>query len=115
MTLAEVVQLVRETLPHGRQHGVDVYLLPCQMAIEALCAAEPWAKFVLAEEVAHQLWVAFIDEDPELTWDHRCRLILVDDEIAEVLMDLSIHFRPSFFQKMQRLSDKNLDGDGAES
>ncbi len=65
MTLTEVVQLVQETLPKGRHHGLEVYLLPCRIALEALCAAEPWAKFVLAEEVAHQLWVAFIDEDPE--------------------------------------------------
>jgi hypothetical protein len=103
VTLTEVVELVRETLPHGRHHGVAVYVLPCRIAFDTLCAVEPWAKFVLAEEVAHQLWVAFVDEDPEQAWDHRSRLILVDDEIAEVLMDLSIHFRPSFYEKMQLL------------
>jgi hypothetical protein len=103
VTLTEVVQLVRETLPRGRHHGVAVYLLPCRLAFETLCAVEPWAKFVLAEEVAHHLWVAFIDEDPERAWDHRSRLILMDDDIAEVLMDLSIHFRPSFFHNMQLL------------
>lgn len=103
MTLTEVAQLVREALPHGRHRGVEVYLLPCRIAFERLCAVEVWAKFVLAEEVAHQLWVAFVDEAPEQAWDHRSRLILVDDDIAEVLMDLSIHFRPSFYEKMQLL------------
>ena len=103
MTLTEVVQLVREVLPKGRHEGVEVYVLPCRLSFEALCAMEPWARFVLAEEVAHQLWVAVVDEAPEQAWDHRSRLILVDDDIAEVLMDLSIHFRPSFYHKMQLL------------
>ena len=82
MTFAEVVELVQETIPQGRHQGIKAYILPHRIAFEALCTIEPWAKFVLAEEVAHQLWVAFIDEAPGQDWEHRCRLILVDDEIA---------------------------------
>ena len=105
MILTEVVQLVREALPHGRQEGVNAYVLPRLISFDALCLVEPWAKFVLAEEVAQQLWVAFIDEAPGEAWDHRSRLLLIDDEISEVLMDLSIHFRPSFYDEMKRLDD----------
>jgi hypothetical protein len=101
LTLIEVEQLVRNTLPKGRHQQVKVYILPRMLSLDALCTAEPWAKFVLAEEVAQQLWVAFIDEEPDLAWDHRSRLLLVDDDIAEVLMDLSVHFRPSFYAEMQ--------------
>ena len=104
MILKEVVQLVRTVLPQGRQEGVNAYVLPRLISFDALCAVEPWAKFVLAEEVAQHLWVAFIDEAPEQAGEHRSRLILVDDEIAEVLMDLSIHFRPTFYDEMQLLS-----------
>ncbi len=104
MTFAEVVELVQEAIPRGREQGIRAYILPRRIAFEALCTIEPWAKFVLAEEVAHQLWVVFIDEDPEQTSEHRCRLILVDDEIAEVLMDLSIHFKPSMFKDMEPLA-----------
>ena len=104
MTLTEVVQLVRAVLPRGRQEGVNAYILPRLISFDALCAVEPWAKFVLAEEVAQHLWVAFVDEAPEQGWEHRSRLILIDDEIAEVLMDLSIHFRPTFYHEMQLLS-----------
>ena len=105
MTFAEVVELVRETIPKGGRHqGIQAYILPRRIAFDALCTIEPWAKFVLAEEVAHQLWVVFIDEAPEQDEDHRCRLILVDDDIAEVLMDLSIHFQPNMFQDMEPLS-----------
>lgn len=105
MTFAEVVELVRETIPKGgRYQGIKAYILPRRIAFEALCMIEPWAKFVLAEEVAHQLWVVFIDEAPEQDGEHRCRLILVDDDIAEVLMDLSIHFQPNMFQDMEPLS-----------
>ncbi len=104
MTFAEVVELVQETIPQGRHQGIKAYILPRRIAFEALCTIEPWAKFVLAEEVAHQLWVLFIDEAPEQDWEHRCRLILVDDEIAEVLMDLSIHFQPNMFQEMEPLA-----------
>ena len=104
MTLEEVEQLIRESLPLGRCQDIVTYVLPRRISFDALCVVEPWAKFVMAEEVAHQLWVAFIDEAPEEPWDHRCRMILVDDDIAEVLMDLSIHFRPSFFNNMQVLS-----------
>ena len=105
MTLIEVVQLVRETLPQGRQEDVNAYVLPRLISFDALCLVEPWAKFVLAEEVAQQLWVAFIDEAPGEAWDHRSRLLLVDDEISEVLMDLSIHFRPTFYDEMKLLDD----------
>ncbi|ETX07529.1 hypothetical protein [Candidatus Entotheonella palauensis] len=105
MTFAEVVKLVQETIPKGGRHqGVKAYILPRRIAFETLCTIEPWAKFVLAEEVAHQLWVVFIDEAPEQAWEHRCRLILVGDEIAEVLMDLSIHFQPNMFREMEPLS-----------
>ncbi len=105
MTFAEVIKLVQETIPKGGRHqGVKAYILPRRVAFEALCTTEPWAKFVLAEEVAHQLWVVFIDEAPGQDWEHRCRLILVDDEIAEVLMDLSVHFQPNMFQEMESLS-----------
>ena len=105
MTFAEVVELVQETIPQGgRYQGVKAYILPRRIAFEALCAQEPWAKFVLAEEVAHQLWMVFIDEAPEQAEEHRCRLILVDDDIAEVLMDLSVHFQPHLFQEMEPLS-----------
>jgi hypothetical protein len=104
VTLTEVVQLVRAALPRGRQEGVNAYVLPRLISFDALCAVEPWAKFVLAEEVAQHLWVAFIDEAPDEGGEHRSRLILVDDEIAEVLMDLSIHFRPTFYNEMQLLS-----------
>lgn len=105
MTFAEVVELVQETIPKGGRHrGIQAYILPRCIAFETLCTIEPWAKFVLAEEVAHQLWVVFIDEVPEQEGEHRCRLILVDDEIAEVLMDLSIHFQPNMFQEMEPLS-----------
>ena len=105
MTLAEVIELARETIVKGGRHqGVNAYILPRRMAFETLCALEPWAKFVLAEEVAHQLWVVFIDEAPEAAEAHRCRLILVDDDIAEVLMDLSVHFQPYLFQEMEPLS-----------
>ncbi len=104
MTFAEVVELVQETIPQGgRYQGVKAYILPRRIAFETLCAMEPWAKFVLAEEVAHQLWMAFIDEAPGQDWEHHCRLILVDDEIAEVLMDLSVHFQPNMFQEMEPL------------
>ena len=104
MTLTEVVQLVQAVLPRGRQEGVNAYVLPRSISFDGLCAVEPWAKFVLAEEVAQQLWVVFVDEAPEQAWEHRSRLILVDDEIAEVLMDLSVHFRPTFYDEMQLLS-----------
>lgn len=104
MTLTEVVQLVRAALTRGRQEGVNAYVLPRLISFEVLCAVEPWAKFVLAEEVAQHLWVAFIDEAPEQAGEHRSRLILIDDEIAEVLMDLSIHFRPTFYDEMELLS-----------
>ncbi len=103
MTLTEVIQLVRAVLPKGRHENVKIYVLPRLMSLEELCNAEPWAQFVLAEEVAQQLWVAFIDEEPEQDWDHRSRLILVDDDIAEVLMDLSVHFRPNCYADMQPL------------
>jgi hypothetical protein len=105
MTLEEVIQLVKAILPKGRQQGVRIYILPRLISVDELCAVEPWAKFVLAEEVAQQLWVAFIDEDPGTAWEHRSRVILVDDDIAEVLMDLSVHFCPSFIGEMQVLSE----------
>ena len=105
MTLAEVVQLVKAALPRGRYQGINAYVLPRLISFDTLCLVEPWAKFVLAEEVAQQLWVAFIDEEPEKEWDHRGRVILVDDEISEVLMDLSVHFRPTFYDEMERLTD----------
>ncbi len=105
MTFAEVVELVQDTIPKGGRHqGVKAYILPRRIAFEALCTLEPWAKFVLAEEVAHQLWMVFVDEAPGQDGEHRCRLILVDDEIAEVLMDLSVHFQPNAFQEMESLS-----------
>ncbi len=104
MILTEVVQLVRDVLPRGRHKGIKAYVLPRRLSFDTLCAIEPWARFVLAEEVAQQLWVIFIDEEPEREWEHRSRLILVDDDIAEVLMDLSVHFRPSFFHEMEPLS-----------
>lgn len=104
MTLGEVEQLVRKAFPKGRQQGVKAYILPRILSLDELCTAEPWAKFVLAEEVTQRLWIVFIDEEPSLAWDHRGRLILVDDEIAEVLMDLSVHFRPHFYEDMQPLS-----------
>ena len=103
MTLEEVVRLVKTALPKGRHQGVKLYLLPRVLTLDELCTMEPWSKFVLADEVIHQLWVAFIDEEPGAAWDHRSRLLLVDDEIAEVLLDLSIHFRPSFFTEMRPL------------
>ena len=103
MTLEEVIQHVKVALPKGRQRGVKTYILPRVLTLDELCAMEPWSKFVLADEVTHRLWVAFIDEEPGTAWDHRSRLILVDDEIAEVLMDLSLHFRPSFFAEMRPL------------
>lgn len=105
MTLAEVVQLVKAALPQGRFEGICAYVLPRLISFDALCMVEPWAKFVLAEEVAQQLWVAFIDEEPEQEWDHRGRIILVDDEISEILMDLSVHFPPTFYHEMECLSD----------
>lgn len=105
MTLAEAIQLVKSTLSERRRQGDKTYILPRLISVDELCAVEPWAKFVLAEEVAQQLWVAFIDEEPGSAWDHRSRLILVDDDIAEVLMDLSIHFCPSFFEDMQLLNE----------
>lgn len=98
------MQLVQETLPKGRHHGVKAHVLPRVMSLDELCVAEPWAKFVLAEEVTQQLWVAFVDEEPGVAWDHRGRLIFVDDEIAEVLLDLSVHFCPSFYADMQPLT-----------
>lgn len=104
MTVSEVIQLVRATLSKGRATGVNIYLLPRSLSLEELCVAEPWAKFVLAEEVAQRLWVAFVDEEPGMAWDHRCRLLLVDDDIAEVLMDLSVHFHPSFYDEMEPVS-----------
>ncbi len=104
VTMLEVIQLVRTALPKGRQQDVTIAVLPHPMSLEELCTAEPWAKFVLAEEVAQRLWVAFVDEEPDMPWDHRSRLLLVDDDIAEVLMDLSVHFRPSFYDKMQPLN-----------
>jgi hypothetical protein len=105
VTFAEVVKLVQERIPKGGRHqGIKVYILPRRVAFEALCTIEPWAKFVLAEEVAHQLWIVFIDEAPEQEGEHRCRLILVDDDIAEVLMDLSIHFQPNMFPEMELLN-----------
>lgn len=104
MTLVEVEQLVRKALPKGRQQGIKAYILPRVLSLDELCSAEPWAKFVLAEEVIQRVWIVFIDEEPELPWDHRSRLLLVDDEIAEVLMDLSIHFRPRCYEEMRPLS-----------
>ena len=104
MTMLEVIQLVRTALPKGRHQDVTIAVLPHPMSLEELCTAEPWAKFVLAEEVAQRLWVVFVDEEPDMPWDHRSRLLLVDDDIAEVLMDLSVHFRPSFYAEMQPLS-----------
>jgi hypothetical protein len=103
MTLEEVIRLVKVALPKGRQRGVKTYILPRVLTLDELCAMEPWSRFVLADEVTHRLWVAFIDEEPGTAWDHRSRLILVDDEIAEVLMDLSLHFCPSFFAEMRPL------------
>jgi hypothetical protein len=104
VTFEEVVELAQETIPkRGRHQGIKAYILPRRIAFETLCTIEPWAKFVLAEEVAHQLWMVFIDEAPEQDGEHRCRLILVDDDIAEVLMDLSIHFKPNMFQEMTPL------------
>jgi hypothetical protein len=103
MTLEEVARLVKAALPKGRHQGVKVYILPRVLSTDELCAAEPWIRFVLAEEVTHRLWVAFVDEEPGVVWDHRSRLILVDDEIAEVLIDLSMHFCPSLFADMQPL------------
>lgn len=104
MILEEVIDLVRATLPKGRRQGVKTYILPRVVSVEELCTMDPWVKFVLAEEVAQHLWVAFVDEEPEALWDHRSRFILVDDDIAEVLIDLSIHFRPSCTNDMQVLS-----------
>ncbi len=104
MTMLEVIQLVRTALPKGRHHDVTIVVLSHPISLEELCTAEPWAKFVLAEEVAQRLWVVFVDEEPDMPWDHRSRLLLVDDDIAEVLMDLSVHFRPSFYAEMQPLS-----------
>jgi hypothetical protein len=103
MMLEEVAQLVKKVLPKGRHQGIKTYILPRVLSLDELCAAEPWSRFVLADEVTHRLWVAFIDEDPGKPWDHRSRVILVDDEIAEVLMDLSMHFRPSFLADMRPL------------
>ena len=103
MTLEEVAQLVKKALPKGRHQGIKTYILPRVLSLDELCTAEPWSRFVLADEVTHRLWVAFIDEDPGKPWDHRSRMILVDDEIAEVLMDLSMHFRPSFLADMHPL------------
>jgi hypothetical protein len=100
MTLEEVAQLVKTALPKGRSQDVKTYLLPRVLSLDELCAAEPWSRFVLADEVTHRLWVAFVDEEPDKPWDHRSRMLLVDDEIVEVLMDLSLHFRPSFLADM---------------
>ena len=104
MTLEEVIGLVRAALPKGRHQGVKAYILPRAVSVEELCTMEPWVRFVLAEEVAQHVWVAFVDEEPGTLWDHRSRFILVDDEIAEVLVDLSIHFQPSCMPDMQVLS-----------
>jgi hypothetical protein len=104
MTLEEVTQLVKTALPKGRHQGVKAYILPRVLALDELCALEPWARFVLADEVIHRLWVAFVDEEPGQAWDHRSRLIVVDDEIAEILVDLSIHFCPSFMAEMRPLT-----------
>jgi hypothetical protein len=64
MILEEVAQLVKKVLPKGRHQGVKTYILPRVLSLDELCAAEPWSRFVLADEVAHHLWVAFIDEEP---------------------------------------------------
>jgi hypothetical protein len=103
MILEEVAHLVKAALPKGRQKGVKTYILPRMLSTDELCAMEPWMRFVLAEEVTHHLWVAFVDEEPGAAWDHRSRLLLVDDEIAEVLIDLSIHFCPGIVADMQPL------------
>ena len=104
MTLDEVIQLVKVASPKGRQQGVKTYILPRVLSLEELCTAEPWARFVLAEEVTQRLWIAFIDEEPGAAWDHRGRFILVDDDIGEVLMDLSTHFCPRLLGDMHILS-----------
>lgn len=103
MMLEEVAYLVKTVLPKGRCQDVKAYILPRVLSVDELCAAEPWLRFVLAEEVTHHLWVAFVDEEPGVAWDHRSRLILVDDEIAEVLIDLSMHFCPNCIAAMQPL------------
>jgi hypothetical protein len=103
MTLEEVAHLVKTALPKGRHHDIQASILPHALSTDELCAAESWIRFVLAEEVTHRLWVAFVDEEPGRAWDHRSRLILVDDEIAEVLIDLSMHFCPSLVAQMQPL------------
>jgi hypothetical protein len=103
MTLEEVAHLVKMALPKGRHHDIQAYILPRMLSTDELCAAEPWIRFVLAEEVTHRLWVAFVDEEPGCAWDHRSRLLLIDDEITEVLIDLSMHFCPSLVVQMQLL------------
>ncbi len=106
MTFDEVRQLVMSVLPKGRCRGVKAYILPRLMSVDELCVAEPWARFVFADEVVQDVWVVFVDEDPEASEDHRSRLIVVDDEIAEVLMDLSVHFYPSFWPEMQPFNSR---------
>jgi hypothetical protein len=84
--------------------GVVLYAhFPRVLSTDELCTAEPWLRFVLAEEVTHHLWVAFVDEEPGAAWDHRSRLILVDDDFAEVLIDLSLHFPPALLAEMHPL------------